>query len=144
MVAAPAGQPASGVRLDVWLDVACVFRTRSQAQAACARGQVEVNGQHGKAHRLLRPGDELRIALAGGRQRLLVVRALAATHVPRAQARELYEDRTPAPSPEEVELRRLQRLAAPPRRPRGAGAPKKKERRTLERVTSGWREDETE
>ena len=29
------------VRLDVWLDVACVFRTRSEAQKACRGGKVE-------------------------------------------------------------------------------------------------------
>jgi len=26
--------PAAGVRLDIWLDVACLFRTRSEAQKA--------------------------------------------------------------------------------------------------------------
>ena len=32
------------VRLDVWLDVACVFPTRSQAKAAIEGGKVDVNG----------------------------------------------------------------------------------------------------
>jgi ribosomal 50S subunit-recycling heat shock protein len=36
------------VRLDVWLDVACVFRTRSEAQKACKAGKVDVNGQSAK------------------------------------------------------------------------------------------------
>ena len=36
---------------------------------------------------------------------------LAERHLLKALARELYEDRTPPPSPEEVELRRLTRLA---------------------------------
>jgi ribosome-associated heat shock protein Hsp15 len=123
-----------GVRLDIWLDVACLFKTRSQAQAACNLGRVEVNGQHGKAHRLVRPGDELRIGLGAGRQKIVVVRALADQHLARNKARELYEDLTPPPTPEEVELRRMQRLAAPPQRERGAGAPKKKERRELKRM----------
>jgi ribosome-associated heat shock protein Hsp15 len=124
----------NGVRLDVWLDVACLFKTRSQAQTACRMGRVEVNGQHGKAHRLVRPGDELRISLAGGRRLIVVVRALEDRHVARQRAHELYEDLTPPPTPEEVELRRMQRLAAPPRRERGAGAPKKRERRELARM----------
>ncbi|HLN80252.1 MAG TPA: S4 domain-containing protein, partial [Thermoanaerobaculia bacterium] len=47
------------VRLDVWLDVACVFPTRSQAKAACEGGKVDVNGARAKPHRLVRAGDRL-------------------------------------------------------------------------------------
>jgi len=123
-----------GVRLDVWLDVACLFKTRSQAQTACRNGRVKVNGHRGKPHRLVRPGDEIVIQLPGGRRRVVAVLEAAEQHVPKAQARELYEDRTPQPTPEEVELRRLQRLAAPPRREKGAGSPSKRERRQLRRL----------
>jgi len=122
------------VRLDVWLDVACLFKTRSQAQNACRLGRVTVNGDRGKSHRAVRPGDEIRISRPAGGQRILEVVAIADTHIPRADARALYIDRTPEPTPEERELRRLQRLAVPPSRPRGAGAPKKKERRALRRA----------
>src|SRR5262249_8455489 len=34
------GQPEAE-RVDVWLDVACLFKTRSLAQAACRGGKVE-------------------------------------------------------------------------------------------------------
>jgi len=125
------------VRLDIWLDVACLFKTRSQAQTACQRGRVEVNGDHGKPHRSIRRGDTIRIRLPGGSYRLVEVVELEATNVSRARARELYTDHTPAPTPEELELRRMQRLSAPPRRPRGAGAPKKRERRNLRRLKEG-------
>ena len=114
--------------------MACLYRTRSQAQAACANGRVQVNRQRGKAHRLVRPGDEVRISLPGGRLRTVVVREVSLHHVSKQQARELYEDLTPPPTPEEIELRRLQRLAAPPRRTPGSGAPKKRERRALSRM----------
>lgn len=125
------------VRLDVWLDVACLFKTRSQAQTACRRGRVEVNGDHGKPHRAIRPGDEIRIQLPGGRRRIIEVVELERTNVAKARARELYIDHTPAPTPEEVELRRMQRLSAPPKRPRGTGAPKKRERRALRKLKEG-------
>ncbi len=128
------------VRLDVWLDVACVFKTRSQAQQACKRGRIEVNGQRGKPHRLVRPGDEIRISVPGGSRRILEIVDIESTHVPRSRARELYVDHTPPPSREELELRRLQRLASPPRRTRGMGAPKKQERRRLRRIKEGWEE----
>jgi ribosome-associated heat shock protein Hsp15 len=125
------------VRLDVWLDVACLFKTRSQAQTACRNGRVEVNGDHGKPHRLLRPGDRIVIRQRGGRRRLLEVVDLASTHVSKARARELYVDHTPPPTPEEIELRRMQRFSAPPRRTPGSGAPKKRERRQLRRLKEG-------
>jgi ribosome-associated heat shock protein Hsp15 len=126
------------VRLDIWLDVACLFKTRSQAQTACKRGRVEVNGDHGKPHRAVRPGDTIRIKLPGGRRRIIEVVELESTNVPKARARELYIDHTPPPSPEEIELRKMQRLSTPPRRARGSGAPKKRERRDLRRLKEEW------
>jgi len=126
------------VRLDVWLDVACLFKTRSQAQLACKGGKVEVNGVRGKPQRQITPGDEIRITLPGGWKKIVVVRELASTHVPKRRARELYQDLTPQPTMEELELRRLQKLSLPPRRARGLGAPKKKERRQLRRIKESW------
>ena len=40
----------SSVRLDKWLQVARVFKTRSQATRACNLSRVKVNGQTAKAH----------------------------------------------------------------------------------------------
>jgi ribosome-associated heat shock protein Hsp15 len=125
------------LRLDIWLDVACIYKTRSQAQAACKNGRVEVNGDNGKAHRAVRPGDEIIISLPGGRKRTIEVVELESTNVSKARARELYIDHTPPPTPEEIELRKMQRLSMPPRRDRGMGAPKKQERRQLRRLKEG-------
>lgn len=98
------------VRLDIWLDVACLFKTRSEAQKACRLGKVSVNGAPAKSHREVKPGDELMIARPLGRRQTIVVLGVAETHVAKAAARALYEDRTPPPTPEEVELRRMERL----------------------------------
>ena len=124
------------LRLDIWLDVACLFRTRSEAQKACTAGKIDVNGQSVKPHRELRTGDEIVISRPLGRKQRIVVRGLADKHVAKAQARELYEDLTPPPTPEEVELRRMARLARPLVRP-GAGAPDKRERRQIRRMKEG-------
>lgn len=129
--------PDEKVRLDIWLDVACIFKTRSQAQTACRRGRVEVNGDHGKPHRAVRPGDTIRIQIGGGRRRTIEVVEIESTNVSKARARELYIDHTPPPTPEEIELRRMQRMSTPPRRPPGTGAPKKGERRRLRRIKEG-------
>ena len=114
------------VRLDVWLDVACVFPTRSQAKAACEGGKVDVNGARAKSHREIRPGDRIGLAGRDGARRELVVRGLAERSIPKAQARALYEDVTPPPAPEIVEARRLDRLLAPRS---DAGRPDKRDRR---------------
>ncbi len=123
------------VRLDIWLDVACLFRTRSEAQKAISTGKVSVNGQPAKAHRLLRAGDELAIGRPFGRKQTVVVKAIAERHVPKADARLLYDDRTPPPTPEEVEMRRAERLyraaITPPT------TPDKRARRTLRKMKEG-------
>src|SRR5450432_2761075 len=109
-----------GTRLDLWLDVACLFKTRSEAQRACRGGKVNVNGRAARPNRLVRPGDEITVTRAGGRRQQLVVRGTADRHVPRADARALYEDRTPPPTPEELEIRQFERAfraATPPSAP---------------------------
>ncbi|HYN06045.1 MAG TPA: RNA-binding S4 domain-containing protein [Vicinamibacterales bacterium] len=125
------------LRLDVWLDVACLFRTRSEAQRACKGGKVDVNGQAAKPHREIRLGDVIEITRPLGRRQRVVVRATEDRHLPKAEARKLYEDTTPPPSPEEQAMLDLLRLAGPRRRPAMAGAPDRRERRRLRREKEG-------
>lgn len=125
------------VRLDIWLDVACLFRTRSEAQKACKAGKVEVNGQAAKPHRDIKSGDEVVISRPLGRKQRLVVYAVADKNIPRKEARALYEDLTPPPTPEEIEQRRIERLARAFLRPQSAGSPDKRERRQLRRMKEG-------
>jgi ribosome-associated heat shock protein Hsp15 len=122
------------MRLDLWLDVACLFKTRSEAQKACRLGKVDVGGQTAKAHRDIKPGDEIEIGRPFGRRQTIIVRAIAEKHVPKSEARLLYEDVTPKPSPEEIEMLRMARLAAPFTRPASAGSPDKRERRALRKL----------
>ena len=120
------------VRLDVWLDVVCLYRTRSEAQKACQGGKVEVNGQSSKAHRPLRVGDELRLSRPFGRKQTVTVLGLAERHIPKAEARFLYQDTTPALSEEEKEMRRIERVyRASMQR---THAPDKRERRALRKL----------
>ena len=122
------------VRLDVWLDVACLFKTRSEAQKACNGGKVEVNGQTTKPHRLLRVGDEIRVTRGHGRKQIVVVTVLAEHHVPKAAARGLYEDRTPPPTPEELENPRDRAHVPPIVRRSAPSRPDKRERRALRKL----------
>jgi len=120
------------LRLDVWLDIACLFKTRSEAQDACKTGRVSVNRQPAKPNRRLKVGDKIEIGRPFGRKQTIRVRELAERHIAKADARLLYEDLTPPPTPEEIEARRLERMyraaVTPPR------APDKRERRALRKL----------
>jgi len=119
------------VRLDVWLDVTCLFKTRSDAQDACKTGRVSVNGQVARPNRRMKVGDELELKRPLGRNQLLRVLGLADRHVSKSEARLLFEDLTPPPSAEEIEARRQARIyratVTPPT------TPDKRERRAIRR-----------
>ena len=119
------------VRLDKWLNVACIFKTRSQASRACALNRVRINGQLAKSHRKLQLGDRLEVRI-GDWTRILIVRELRDRSVSKAVARTLYEDL----SPERPKLDLIDRLMSQPaaRRERGAGRPTKRDRRRIQRL----------
>ena len=125
------------VRLDIWLDVVCLFKTRSEAQRAIKGGKIDVNGQAAKPHRVVKPGDVVEITRTLGRRQRVVVRGMAEQHLPKAEARGLYEDVTPAPSAEEQAMLDLMRLAGPRRSSAAAGAPDRREKRRLRRQKEG-------
>jgi ribosome-associated heat shock protein Hsp15 len=120
------------VRLDVWLDVACLFRTRSEAQTACRGGKIEVNGQSAKPNRLIRVDDEVDIGRPYGRKQRIVVRRVIDRHIVKTEARRLYEDLTPPPTAEEIEMRRLERTYRATMTP--PHAPDKRQRRALRKM----------
>lgn len=122
------------VRLDVWLDVVCLFKTRSEAQRACKGGKVDVNGQAAKPHREIRPGDRIEISRPRGQRQRVIVKVLGEQHIAKAEARLMYEDVTPPPTPEEVEARQMAKLMGPIFDARSAGAPDKRDRRALRRL----------
>ena len=128
---------AVDVRLDVWLDIACLFKTRSEAQQACRGGKVDVNGQSAKPNRLLHIGDQLRITRAAGRRQQVIVKAVAEQHLPKAEARLLYEDVTPPPTPEELAMRDLERHFWKARRKAAPVTPDRRERKRIRRAKEG-------
>jgi ribosome-associated heat shock protein Hsp15 len=126
------------VRLDKWLQVARVFKTRSQATRACSLNRVRVNGQSAKAHRNLAIDDRVEIEL-GDWERTLVVKELHDRPLPKAEASRVYEDHSlPRPSPDPME--RLARRGLV--RERGLGRPTKRDRRELERFWDEGRDNE--
>jgi ribosome-associated heat shock protein Hsp15 len=119
------------LRVDVWLDVACLFKTRSEAQRACQGGKVELGGERVKPHREVKIGQTIVISRPYGRKQHVIVRGIIDRHVPKADARALYEDVTPPPSPEEQAIRDLIRQT---RQFPSPVAPDKRARRELRRI----------
>jgi ribosome-associated heat shock protein Hsp15 len=120
------------VRLDIWLDVACLFKTRSEAKRACEGGKVEVNGERAKPHRAVREGDRIRITRPFGRHQDVIVRIVLDQHVKKGEARVLYDDVTPKPTAEEIEMRRMERVYRATTQ--AAGTPDRRRRREIRRA----------
>ena len=125
----------AAVRLDTWLDVACLFKTRSEAQKACKLGKVSVNGAAAKPHRDVKIGDELEIQRPMGRKQLITVLGLAETPHPEgggAAALRGSHAEADARGNRDPALERIYRAAAtPPTRP------DRDQRRTLRRLKRG-------
>ena len=100
-------------------------------------GKVDVNGQPAKPIATCVRGTRSSISRPMGRKQRVAVYGLADKHISKADARALYEDLTPPPTPEEIELRRMARLMRPFVRPAGAGSPDKRERRQIRRMKEG-------
>jgi ribosome-associated heat shock protein Hsp15 len=118
------------VRLDKWLQVARVYKTRTQATRGCTLGKVQVNGERAKPHRHLHLDDRVEIDL-GDWQRILIVRELRDRPVAKAEAAKLYEDLS-GPRPKLDAIDRAMRGPGV-RREKGAGRPTKQERRAMEK-----------
>jgi ribosome-associated heat shock protein Hsp15 len=123
------------MRVDAWLDVACLYKTRSEAKRGCESGKVEVNGDHAKPHRALREGDRVRINRGYGKYQDVIVRILIDQHVKKSEARALYDDVTPKPSAEEIEIRRSERIFRAAQQ--AAGTPDRRRRREIRRAKEG-------
>lgn len=124
----------SSIRLDVFLDVSCLFKTRSEAQRAIKGGKVDVNGENAKPQKNVKAGDVLDITRPLGKRQRVIVNGVTENHIPKAEARKLYEDVTPPPSPAEQQMLDLIRLAGPKRRYQDLGSPDRDERRRLRRA----------
>ncbi|MBZ4486782.1 RNA-binding S4 domain-containing protein [Microbacterium sp. cx-55] len=116
----------SPVRVDSWLWAVRVYKTRSAATTACRAGHVRIGGDRAKAAQQVRPGDEVRVRIAGF-DRILVVRQTITKRVSAPLAAAAVDDQTPPPPPRES-------VPFVPTRDRGAGRPTKRERRDLDRL----------
>lgn len=116
----------SSVRVDAWVWAVRLYKSRTQATAACKAGHVRLNGDRAKPATTVREGDI--VAVRGGEgTRIVEVRQLLAKRVGAEPAAAAYLDRTPAAPPREF-------VAPPSVRDPGSGRPTKRDRRQLDRL----------
>lgn len=113
-------------RVDRWLWSVRLFKTRSDATAACRGGHVRVNGTPAKPATPVRVGDRIE-ARVHGWHRVLEVAKVIDKRVGAAIAAGCLVDLSPPPPPKDE---------GPPTfaRDRGSGRPTKRERRQLDRL----------
>ena len=121
--------PEDRMRLDKWLWVARLYKTRALAADESGRGRVMVNDQVAKASRDLRPGDVVALR-QGPVTRTLAVRALSQQRGPAPVAQALYEE-TPASIALRERAAEQRRLVAEPAQSIEQGRPTKRNRREL-------------
>ena len=119
-----------GVRIDKWLWAVRIFKTRSQATAACKGGKVKINGQNVKASREVKEGEKISISLTTF-IKTVTVKALLQNRVSSKLVPDYMTDLTP---PEEYDKQKINRELNAEYRERGDGRPTKKERRIIERL----------
>ncbi|HEX4958918.1 MAG TPA: RNA-binding S4 domain-containing protein [Lacibacter sp.] len=121
------------LRLDKYLWAIRLFKTRSQAGAACDAGKVKYNGDSCKASKIVSVGDEYEVKTEAKRWRIKVT-GLLHNRVQYSEAIKYYLDITPA-----EELERIQFIASSfhtGKRLSKVGRPTKKERRDLDEFMS--------
>ena len=117
------------LRLDKYLWSIRLFKTRTEAAAACDAGKVKLNGTPVKAAKNITIGDEYEVKTEAKRWRVKVT-GLLHNRVAYSEAIKYYIDITP-----QEELDRLQFQAASfhtGKRPSKIGRPTKKQRRELD------------
>jgi ribosome-associated heat shock protein Hsp15 len=117
-------------RVDKWLFFSRAVKSRSLAAKIVVAGRVRINrDKAAQASDTVKPGDVLTVTLEG---RILVWKVLSCgtRRGPADEARLLYEDMSPAPTPKDEAVAD----AIPALRDAGSGRPTKRERRQTDRL----------
>ncbi|MBU0509251.1 RNA-binding S4 domain-containing protein [bacterium] len=122
------------LRIDIWLHRARLFKSRTQATAACREGKIMVNDKFADAGDLVAEGDTVKIRMRG-LYRSFLVKEAAKINLSKQEAKRMYEEVT---TPEALE--KFRQVEASSREFRTAAKqdsgsrPTKKSRRTLEKL----------
>ncbi len=120
-------------RIDKWLNISCLFKTRAKATKACDERRIKINGEVAKPAKTVKPGDELTIKNSGGKFTNYKVLAISHKNLSAKDAKHLYEKEEIELSDEAKELMELFSGSVKRQKPKYKGRPTKKERRKLDK-----------
>jgi ribosome-associated heat shock protein Hsp15 len=120
----------NNTRIDKWLWMVRIYKTRSLATDECKKGRVKINDSEVKASKDIRIGDSVSVRKPPITY-TYIVKAVPKNRVGAKLVDEFVENTTPS-----EELAKLEPgfLAFQGSRKRGTGRPTKKERRTLDEI----------
>jgi len=126
-------QSQKTIRLDKWLKIARIIKTRNKAAEACDQRRVKVNDQVAKPAKMLKIGDTVSVKYKW-RTRRFDILDIVHKSIKAEEARKLYrEHELSAEEKEEEDIRSLFYQAARTHRPKSKGRPTKKERREMDK-----------
>ncbi len=121
------------IRLDKWLKIARIIKTRNQAAEACDQGRVKVNDQVAKPAKIIKIGDTVSIKFKW-RTRTFDILDITHKSIKAEEAKLLYHEHELTPEEkEEEDIRSLFYQTSKLQRPKYKGRPTKKERREMEK-----------
>ena len=125
------------VRIDKWLWMVRLFKTRSMATDACNAGKVKMDGNNLKASKSIKE-NEVYVVRIGQLEKTVQVIGSPKSRVGAPLVPQFYTDLTP---PEEYERVKMLSMRFEHRN-RGEGRPTKRDRRQIEFVKNLYRGDE--
>lgn len=125
------------VRIDKWLWMVRLFKTRSMATDACNAGKVKMDGNNLKASKSIKE-NEIYVVRIGQLEKTVQVLGSPKSRVGAPLVPQFYTDLTP---PEEYERVKMLSMRFE-HRDRGEGRPTKRDRRQIEFVKNLYRGDE--
>jgi ribosome-associated heat shock protein Hsp15 len=118
----------SEIRIDKWLWIVRIFKSRTQASEACQANKILIAGKPVKASRMIRAGEEISLKKTGI-TRVFKVTKLAENRLPAKLVADYYVDLTPI---EEIENYKMRTAKITVFRDPGTGRPTKRDRRMLD------------
>ena len=121
------------IRLDKWLKISRLLKTRALATKACEEGKVKVNDQKSKPARTIRTGDKITIKRKS-KYRTYDVLGIVHKSISNKDAKLLYHENIPEIPEESKELYELLQDWDKEGKRKYKGRPTKKERRDIDKV----------
>ncbi|MDZ7292158.1 MAG: RNA-binding S4 domain-containing protein [candidate division KSB1 bacterium] len=122
------------MRIDKWLKMARIFKSREEAARACDLGRVKLNGLEAKPSKIVKVGDAI-VVKVERLYRTLTIKDIPTRGLSARDAKLIYDERTPDLPPDIVELMKYQAAEDRRRQREMKGRPTKKDRRQLDK----WR-----